>query len=104
MAIRFANNGGDVKILTGKAYNKTTNTVSVDLGGKPKMLVAKIVYTAGGNAYAVRSWNGTEMISSKPKGINEDYTNAMKITITDTGFIYYNDWINTYHVEYTAII
>ena len=67
MAIRDNLKGGG-KVLTGIANitDTTTKTVSVNLGGKPKMLIAKIFHTSNGGLYTLRSWNGTEMISSAP--------------------------------------
>lgn len=106
MAIRDNLKGGG-KVLTGIANitDTTTKTVSVNLGGKPKMLIAKIFHTSNGGLYTLRSWNGTEMISSAPDLTkNQLYETNMVITITETGFDFYNLWGSDYRAEYTAVV
>ena len=102
----FRSGGGSTKVLTGNAIitDIATKTVSVNLGGKPKMLIAKII---GNNnvVYTLRSWNGTEMILSLPStSLTQLYETSMIITVTETGFDYYNAYGNSYRAEYTAVV
>lgn len=94
-------------VLTGIANitDTTTKTVSVNLGGKPKMLIAKIIGNDNNVVYTLRSWNGEEMILSLPDSTKTNlYETSMIITVTETGFDYYNAYGNSYRVEYTAVV
>lgn len=97
----WMNAGSDVK--NGR-LTATQETITVDLGGKPKMLMAHIGVSSNGGIYTVRTYDGTEVIISIPKGYNQTYEDHEIITITENGFTFYSAYNYEWFCNYYAVM